>query len=138
MPATREFLDAVYGSPSSAGLPKYFVPFNDNLFLVGPFPDANYRVEIIGMTRPATLSASNTTTFISLYLPDLLVMASMVYISGFQRNFGKIADDPQMAVTYESQYQTLLKGASVEEERKKFEASAWSSKSPSPVATPGR
>ena len=62
----------------------------------------------------------------------------MIYISGFQRNFGKIADDPQMAVTYESQYQTLLKGAVVEEARKKYEASAWSSQGPSPVATPGR
>jgi hypothetical protein len=138
LPTTKEFLDAVYGSSSSAGLPKYFVPFNDNLFLVGPFPDAAYQVEIVGMVRPASLSASNTSTFISSYLPDLFIMASMVYISGFQRNFGKIADDPQMAVTYESQYQTLLKGASIEEARKKFEASAWSSQGPSPAATPTR
>jgi hypothetical protein len=137
-PTTKEFLDAVYGSAASAGLPKYYAPFNDNLFLVGPFPDANYQVEIVGMTRPASLSASNTTTFISSYLPDLLVMASMIYISGFQRNFGKIADDPQMAVTYESQYQTLLKGAQIEEARKKYEASAWSSQGPAPVATPTR
>jgi hypothetical protein len=43
-----------------------------------------------------------------------------------------------MAVTYEMQYQTLLKGAVTEEARKKFEASAWSSQGPSPVATPTR
>jgi hypothetical protein len=43
-----------------------------------------------------------------------------------------------MAVTYESQYNALLKGAAIEEARKKFEASAWSSQSPSPVATPTR
>jgi hypothetical protein len=43
-----------------------------------------------------------------------------------------------MAITYESQYQALLKGAAVEEARKKYEASAWSSQSPSPVATPTR
>ena len=65
-------------------------------------------------------------------------MASMIYITGYQRNFGKIADDPAMAVTYEQQYQTLLKGALVEEVRKKYEASAWSSQSPSPAATPTR
>ena len=62
----------------------------------------------------------------------------MIYISGYQRNFGRANDDPQMAVTYESQYNTLLKGAAVEEARKKFEASGWSSQSPSPVATPSR
>lgn len=138
MPATKEFLDAVYGSPSGAGLPKYYCAFNDNLFLVGPFPDQNYRVEIVGTVRPAPLSVSNPTTFISSYLPDLFVMASMIYITGYQRNFGKIADDPAMAVTYEQQYQTLLKGAMMEEVRKKYEASAWSSQSPSPVATPTR
>jgi hypothetical protein len=65
-------------------------------------------------------------------------MASMIYISAYQRNFGKANDDPQMAVTYESQYQTLLKSALMEENRKKFEAAAWSSQSPSTVATPTR
>ena len=65
-------------------------------------------------------------------------MASMVYISAYQRNFGRMSDDPQMAVSYESQYQALVKGATVEEFRKKFEAGGWSSMSPATVATPGR
>lgn len=138
LPATKEFLDAVYGNPTYTGLPKYFVPFNDNLFLVGPFPDQQYFVEIVGTYRPSSLSASNTTTFISLYLPDVFIMASMVYVSGYQRNFGRQSDDPAMAQSYESQYQTLLRGAAVEEARKKFEATGWTSQSPSPVATPTR
>jgi len=138
LPATKEFLDSVYGSSSATGLPKYFAPFNDNLFYVGPFSDDTYYVEIVGKQRPASLSVSNTTTFISDYLPDLFVMASMVYISAYQRNFGRQSDDPAMAQSYESQYQALLKGALSEEFRKKFEAAAWSSQSPSPTATPTR
>jgi hypothetical protein len=67
-----------------------------------------------------------------------MIMASMIYVSGYQRNFGRANDDPQMAITYESQYQALLKGATMEENRKKFEASAWSSQSPSSSATPTR
>lgn len=140
LPTTKEYLDIVYGNNAATnrGLPKYFVPFNDNLFYFGPVPDANYYVEIVGTVRPASLSANNTTTFLSLYFPDLLIMASMIYVSGYQRNFGRANDDPQMAVTYESQYKELLQGAMVEEARKKFEASAWSSQSPSVVATPTR
>jgi hypothetical protein len=140
LPTTKEFLDAVYGSNASVNraMPRYFVPFNDNVFLFGPVPDAAYGVEIVGTFRPASLSVSNTETFISKYLPDLLIMASMIYISAFQRNFGKMSDQPEMAVSYEAQYQTLLKGASVEESRKKFEASGWSSQAPAPVATPSR
>jgi hypothetical protein len=138
LPVTKEFLDAVYGNATSTGVPKYWCPFNDNLFLVGPYPDQQYYVEIVGTYRPASLSSSNTTTFISLYLPDVFIMASMVYVSGYQRNFGRQSDDPAMAQSYESQYQTLLKGAAVEEARKKFEASGWTSQSPTPVATPTR
>jgi hypothetical protein len=128
----------VYGSSTYTGQPQYFAPFNDNLFLVGPFSDATYFVEIVGTYRPASLSATNPTTFISLYLPDVFIMASMIYISAYQRNFGRQSDDPQMAQSYESQYQALLKGATVEEARKKYEAAGWSSQSPSVVASPTR
>jgi hypothetical protein len=140
MPTTKEFLDAVYGSSLSAnrGQPKYFVPFNETLFLVGPVPDTTYAVEVVGTIRPAPLSATVPTTFISQYLPDVLVMASMIYISAYQRNFGKESDDPQMAQSYENQYQLLLKSAGVEEARKKFEGAAWSSQSPATVASPTR
>jgi len=140
MPTTKEFLDAVYGSSLSAnlGVPKYFVPFNETLFFVGPVPNADYYVEVVGTIRPAPLSAAVPTTFISQYLSDLLVMASMIYISAYQRNFGKESDDPQMAQSYENQYQLLLKSAVVEEARKKFDAAGWSSQSPATVATPTR
>ena len=138
LPTTKEFLDAVYGASTYTGIPEYFVPFNDNLFLVGPYPDENYFVEIVGTFRPSSLSVATPTTFISLYLPDVMIMASMVYVSAYQRNFGRQSDDPAMAQSYEGQYQALLKGAAVEEARKKFEASGWSSQSPSPVATPSR
>ena len=138
LPTTKEFLDAVYGASTYTGVPQYFVPFNDNVFLIGPYPDQNYYVEIVGTFRPASLSVGTPTTFISLYLPDVMIMASMVYVSAYQRNFGRQSDDPAMAQSYEGQYQALLKSAAVEEARKKFEASGWSSQSPSPVATPSR
>ena len=139
LPTTKEFLDAVWGNYASTGLPKYFVPFDDYTFLVGPYPDQNYTVELVGTYRPESLSATNPTTFISLYLPDLFIMASMIYVSAYQRNFSSaMGNDPQMPVTYETQYQTLLKSALSEENRKKFEAAAWSSQSASTSATPTR
>jgi hypothetical protein len=142
-PVTKEFLDAVYGSSSAVGVPQYFCPFGDGessyTFLVGPYADATYNVEIVGTYRPASMSATNQTTFISLFLPDLLIMASMIYIAAYQRNFSSaMGNDPQMPVTYETQYQTLLRSAIIEENRKKFEAAAWSSQSVSTTATPSR
>lgn len=140
LPTTKEFLDAVYNTNTALmrDTPRFFAPFNENLFFVGPIPDQNYYVEVVCTFRPTSLSAANPTTFLSTYLPDLMIMASMVYISAYQRNFGRQSDDPQMAQSYESQYQALLKSAMVEEARKKFEGPGWTSQSPSPVATPTR
>jgi len=139
LPTTKEYLDAVWGNSSNKGQPQYFCPFDDYTFLVGPYSDATYTVEIVGTFRPASLSPTQQTTFISLYLPDVFIMASMIYISAYQRNFSSAAgNDPQMPQTYETQYQTLLKSAMSEENRKKFEAAAWSSQGASTSATPTR
>jgi len=62
----------------------------------------------------------------------------MVYISAYQRNFGRESDDPAMAQSYEGQYQALKQKAIEEEFRKKFAASAWTSMSSPVAATPTR
>lgn len=137
-PTTKEFLTSIYNSTAGASTPQYFAMIDQNNMIVGPWPDAPYTVEVVGTIRPASLSSTNPTTLISLYLPDLLLMASMIFVSGYQRNFGRQSDDPAMAQSYESQYKALLAGATIEEARKKFQASAWSSMSLPVAATPTR
>ena len=143
----KEFIQNVYGSGSTTGLPQYFAVYGGDTattgntsqyMIVGPTPNSNYSVRLTGTVRSAPLSATNTTTYISTYLPDMFIMASMIYISAYQRNFGRLNDDPAMAQTYESQYQALKASALIEENRKKFEAAAWTSYSPAPAATPSR
>ena len=143
----KEFIQNVYGTGSSTGLPQYFAVYGGDSattgltsqnMIIGPIPDLNYAIRLTGTVRSAPLSASNTTTYISTYLPDMFIMASMIYISAFQRNFGRQSDDPLMAQSYESQYQILKDSALLEENRKKFEAAAWTSYSPAPAATPTR
>lgn len=141
LPTTKVWMDTVYASPATTGVPRWMAMLNQNTVLVAPWPDNNYSVEIVGTVRPDSLSASNTTTFVSTYLPDLFLMASMVFISGYQRDFALGASQPNdagMPINYETQYQTLLKSAMVEEARKRFEAGAWSSMSPAVAATPTR
>jgi hypothetical protein len=147
LPVTKEYIQNVWGSGSTQGLPQYFAVYGGDTnttgntsqnIIVGPTPNNSYGVRLTGTVRSAPLSATNTTTFISTYLPDLFIMASMIYISAFQRNFGRLNDDPQMAQTYESQYQALKASALVEENRKKFEAAAWTSYSPAPAASATR
>lgn len=155
VPTSKEFIQNVYGSNATTGAPQYFAMIGGDLttdgntynnIIVGPYPDQSYSLTITGTQWLNTLYANSTssaaantnTTFISTNLPDLLIMASMIYISAFQRNFGRQSDDPAMAQSYETQYQTLLKGAGVQEAMKKFSASGWSSMSPPVIATPTR
>lgn len=138
VPVAKEFLDAIYGSVSGAAVPQFFAMIDQASIIVGPWPAAAYQVEVIGTRRPAPLSATNTTTFLSLYLPDLFLSAAMVFGCAYQKNFAAMSDQPQSAVSWEAHTQTLLKSAQVEEARKKFSAEGWSSKEPSPIATPPR
>lgn len=138
-PTTVHVLNALWGSVNSAAaVPQLFAMLTDQSILVGPFPDQAYSVIILGTQRPTPLSATNTTTWLTLYVPDLFVAASMVYASGWMRNFGSQADDPKMAQSWESQYQSLFASANVEELRKKFQGPGWTSQQPSPIATPPR
>lgn len=139
-PVSRDVLDNMWPSNALAtrALPTMFAMIDQWSILVGPSPDAGYGLEIVGTERPDALSATNTTTFLSIYLPDLFLAASMVFFSGYMRNFGAQASDPAMSSSWETQYQALKASADAEELRKRFWASSWSSQPSSPQAQPTR
>jgi hypothetical protein len=147
-PASQSVLDTIYPSSTNATVPRFFSYITNNTYLsggatqsqiiFGPWPDAAYRIEVTGKIQLAPLSASNTNTYLTDYLPDLFIAASMIYMSGYMRNFGSQADDPRMSSSWESQYENLLKGAAVYESRKKFAGPSWTAKAPEPIAVPQR
>ena len=152
LPSTKEYIQNVYANSSYTGIPETFCMYGGDsastgatsaTMLFGPYADNTYQITLTGLARMNSLyyfatpaAASTSYTLISLSYPDLLIMASMIYISSFQRNFGKINDDPQMAVTYESQYQALLRSSMAEEYRKKFEGADGTAYSQSPLMAP--
>lgn len=153
-PVSKEYIQNVWGDSSVTGIPTDFAMYGGdqatggntfNNVLFGPHADIAYTINVTGTQRPPSLYlnatqslAATATTFISQFLPDLLIQASMIYVTMFQRNFGMVSNDPQMGGSYELQYENLLKGALVEEARKKYQASGWSSMSPALIATPSR
>lgn len=135
---SEEMLNMLWPSVNGSGTPQYFAMVNQGLAIVGPWPNAANNVEWVGTTRPTSLSPTNTTTILSVFFPDMFIAASMVRAAGYQKNYGQGVDDPKMAITWESIYSTLESSAETEEARKKFEGPGWSSKDPSPIATPPR
>lgn len=136
-PVSMSFLNAVWGSVTNSSIPEYFSMVTQNTMIVGPWPDAAYIVEVIGTYQPAPMSDTNKETFLTQYLPDLLLAAGMVFFSGYMRDFGAQTDNPQQAQSWESQYQTLFKSANMLELRKKWAGPGWTSLSSIPI-TPTR
>jgi len=118
--ASIDTLNFLWPSSSGSTLPIYFAMFDQDSAIVGPFPDQTYTVEVVGAQRFTPLYISQTTSPLSVFFPDLLIAASMVFAAGYQRNFGAAVDDPKLAVTWESHYQSLLKDAQTEESKKKY------------------
>jgi len=154
LPVSKPYMLTVWPSSSPPGPPRVMAMqggdtategATSTIVLLGPPPDQAYQVTAIGETRAPTMAvfanptdAGTRTTFISAWLPDLMVMACMIFVSAYQRDFGRQSDDPQMAQSYENQYQTLLKGADQQEFQRRWEADAWSAAAKSTVATPVR
>lgn len=101
---------------------------------LGPAPDLAYTAIATGTVRPAALSKSNTTTFLSTYYPDLFIAACMIYLMGFQRDFSAQSSNAQGAMSWQDQYVQLRDGVTVESNQQKSASTAWTAMWPSPLA----
>lgn len=136
--ASRDSIDAIWPSSAGATVPSYYAMITDQQIVVGPAPDAAYTVEVIGTIRPAPLSASNPTTYLTLYLPDLFLAAGAVFVSGFIQNGASGPPAAAMTPGLEAEYTKLIGSANIEEERKRFGSGAWGFTQPATATLPGK
>jgi hypothetical protein len=99
-----------------------------------PSPDRAYTAEVYGGVEPALLSQSNPETFLSTKYPELLIACCMVFITGYQRDYGAQADDPQRAVSWEAQYTALRAGIALEAGEMRGEGPGFTALPPAQLA----
>lgn len=140
VPTSKAVIDTIYPSAASSntGLPEFFARVTDTEVMLGPTPDQAYGTEVIATIRPNPLSATNSSTWLTINVPELMTAATMISAFAYMRDFGGQADNPQAAQSWETQYQALLKSANVDALRMKYQSNAWSQQIPSPIATPPR
>ena len=154
LPVTKEFIQNVYGFNSTPGVPMYYTMYGDTFggtgdtntnIILAPAPSGAFLMVVTGTQRLPSLyknasagAADTVYNYISAYYPDLLLLASMIYITMLQRNFGAVSDTPESGMTYEKQYQAIRLGAIAEENRRKQMGSAWSAYSTPVSATTER
>lgn len=133
-PISPEMMDSLYPSGQTVtAVPSFYAMRSPTTVLLGPAPNAAYTAEFIGIQRPAALSSANSSTFLTTYCPDLLIAASMVFGSGYMRDFGSQGDNPQMSASWEGQYKSLFQSAAMEQARVKWYSGGWTSQAPSPA-----
>lgn len=136
-----EFMNYTWPDPSYTGLPTLYTLNQANLttgalpdIRVAPVPDHAYTIECLGTARPAALSSTNTSTFLTLNMSDLFISASMIFGAGFQQNYGAQSENPQLATSWQAQYDKQKAVIMVEELRKKAQSIEWQPYSPTPLA----
>lgn len=134
---SKEYIDQVWPSESlGKDVPTMIAQLNATQVIVAPTADQNYTLETTGIFRPAPISMTNTSTYLSLVYPDLFLFACMVVACGYQRDFGQQADDPKIAMSWETMYQTAKMSSLSEDQRRKAQSTNWSPYSPTPLSTP--
>lgn len=133
----KDFIDFIWPQELvNQQLPKYIAQLSDTQLILAPTPDQAYTLEVTGIFRPAPISAANTTTYISLNYPDLMLWACMVIGAGYQRDFGQGSDDPKIAMSWENMYQISKTSALEEEQRRKSQGTNWTPFSATPLSSP--
>ena len=98
-----------YNSSGSTGFPKYYATFRENAIEVAPTPDAAYAVALDYIYSPDAISSTNTTTYISLNAPELLLYACLL------EAFAYLKGPMDMYKLYQEKYNEALQGFALEQ-----------------------
>ena len=112
----REFLEykdtnfmSEYNPTDATGVPKYYSYWDEDTLVLAPVPNAEYTIQINYVLKPAALTATNTTTYLSLNFPNGLLYACLVEAYGFLKG-------PQdLLQLYEQKYKQVVEGFSIEQ-----------------------
>ena len=112
----REFLQwrdssfmSEFNPTNAQGVPKYYSWWDKNHIVFAPTPNANYTIQLNYILKDPGLSATNTTTYISLNFPNGLLYACLVEAYGFLKG-------PQdLLQLYEQKYKQVVEGFAIEQ-----------------------
>lgn len=143
-PVSLDFVDIAWPTSSVTSAPddvstgeRVWSMYDDQTIKFGPAMDQAYTASVTGIFQPTPLSSTNPDTYLTLNWMPQFIAASMIYITGWQRDFGAQSDNPQMAQSWESQYQKLEDVMMLEEQRRRGSSTGWSAQTPT-IGVPPR
>jgi len=96
------FISEYHPSRTTTGIPKYYANWDNDTIILAPTPNAAYTIELAYNALPTGLSSSNTTTWVSTNVPQMLLYACLVEAFKFLKG------PDNMLQMYESYYRQAL------------------------------
>ena len=91
------FIREAYPTPTATGLPKHYAYFDDNTFILGPTPDADYSAEIHYGYYPESIVTAGT-TWLGDEFDSALLNGALVEAIRFMKG------EPDIIANYEKMY----------------------------------
>lgn len=104
------FMKEYWPNGSTTGTPKYYSVWDQNTFYVAPTPNANFVVELGYIYRPAQLSSTNTTTWISNNAPEALLYACLIQAYSYTKG------PDNMLQYFTNSYRQAIQGLGIEQQ----------------------
>ena len=98
-----------FNPTATTGIPKYYSNWDETKIVVAPTPNATYTIQLNYILKPAGLSSTITTTYLSTEFPNGLLYACLVEAYGFLK--GPV----DMLQLYDKKYVEAVKGFSIEQ-----------------------
>jgi hypothetical protein len=110
-PATNEYeyllnkdvnyIRAAYPNPTTTGLPRYYALWDDDTFILGPTPAANYVLELHYFFYPESITTANT-TWLGDNFDTALLYGALCEAATFMKS------DPDVLANYQRRYEEAM------------------------------
>lgn len=104
------FLKEYWPDYTETGVPKYYGIWDNCTIYIAPTPDNSYDVQLGYIYRPAQLSSTNTTTWVSQNAPEALLYACLLQAYTYSK--GPL----ELIQYYEQAYQQAIQGLGLEQQ----------------------
>ena len=106
----QSFMREYWPDYSEEGVPKYYSVWDQDTFSVAPTPNQNYVVQLGYIYRPAQISSTNQTTWISTNAPEALLYACLIQAYSYTKG------PTDMLAYFENSYKQAIQGLGIEQQ----------------------
>lgn len=114
---SREYCISYAPDDTVLAPPEFYAEWLYNFWWISPCPDQAYPFEVLNWCQPQLLDANNSTNWLTIYAPNMLLYASLLEATPFLKNDERIP-------TWQSMFQEQVQNVTEEDKEQIFDRNA--------------